>query len=218
MGYHRAGFDVVGVDIAHQKNYPFEFHRGDALEFAVKHGREFDAIHASPPCQAYTSMRSMPNTRKDRPDLVGPTRDLLVASGKPFVIENVPGSPLRSASLLCGTQFGLGVDEFELRRHRWFECSFLLLTTPCRHSRRTLAVYGNHGGRRRVTANIYGHSGGSSKRDYRTPRVSAAQGKAAMGIDWMTWAELAQAIPPAYTEFVGRQLLERWKGAGDGRG
>ena len=90
MGYHRAGFDVVGVDKEPMKRYPFEFHQGDALEYLAEHGHEFDAIHASPPCQAYCSLKSMPNAKK-HPELVEPTRALLKASGKPWVIENVIG-------------------------------------------------------------------------------------------------------------------------------
>jgi len=207
VGYHRAGFDVVGVDHKPQPRYPFTFIQADALETLRSIGDRFDAIHASPPCQAYTSMRSMPNTKGEYPDLVDAVRYALEQAKLPYVIENVAGAPLRSPTLLCGTMFGLGTEEFELRRHRWFECSFLLLTKPCRHQRRCMGVYGNHGGRRRV-AGIYGHAGGRSKRGNWTKRISAAEGCAAMGIDWMVWRELAQAIPPTYTQYIGNQLRE----------
>jgi len=215
MGYSRAGFDVVGVDIKHQKNYPFEFIQGDALDYLREHGAEFDAIHASPPCQAYTSLQRMPNTRKDHPQLVDATREALEATGLPWVIENVPGAPLIEPAVLCGTMFGLGDDELELRRHRLFETNWEMGLTPqcCHTKKRSCAVYGNHGGRHRRVAQITGDSGGTSTRDKWTPRVSAAQGRAVMGIEWMTWAELAQAIPPAFTEFIGRRLMVELCGA-----
>ena len=125
MGYHRAGFtEIVGVDNRPQKNYPFTFVQGDALEYLAAHGAAFDVIHASPPCQKYTTLRGMWNHKPDHPDLVDPTRQLLRALGKPSVIENVPGAPLRrGAVMLCGTMFGLGTADgrAELRRHRYFE-------------------------------------------------------------------------------------------------
>lgn len=234
MGYSRAGFEVVGVDIKHQKRYPFEFHQGDALRYVAEHWREFDAIHASPPCQAFTALRTMPNA-KEHPDLVWPTRLLLIASGLPYVIENVPGAPLTPSVILCGTMFGLGVRDAELRRHRLFECNWEVGLTPqCQHGsrsatvsvfgsdgiagferkrRRTITVCGEHGAagmskkRQASVVQVQGHSGGSSARDGYY-QFNVADRRAAMGIDWMTNAELAQAIPPAYTEFLGRRLLE----------
>jgi DNA (cytosine-5)-methyltransferase 1 len=209
MGYSRAGFEVVGVDLHPQKRYPFEFHQGDALEFLAEHGGPFDAIHASPPCQAHSCLRHMPNTRKDHPHMIEPTRAALLAIARPYVIENVVGAPLIDPLLLCGTMFGLVMGDGELRRHRLFESSIPLCTPGCcQHTAsRTIGVYGNSGGRRRYTVVITGHSGEHSNRDW-TPRVSVTQAREAMGIDWMTFAELAQAIPPAYTEFIGRQLLD----------
>src|SRR5690348_16558972 len=118
MGYHRAGFEVVGVDIKPQKNYPFEFHQADALEFLKIHGHEFDAIHASPPCQRYSVGRHIHQSGGNHPDLVHPTRSLLEATGKPWVIENVMGSPVAGVTL-CDLMFGLKV-----LRHRLFETSF----------------------------------------------------------------------------------------------
>jgi len=212
MGYYRAGFDVVGVDIKPQPHYPFRFVQGDALNPPVDLSR-FDAIHASPPCQAHSALKSMWNAREHL-DLIEPTRAMLEGSGLPYVIENVPGAPLKHLTVLCGTSFGLGVGDAELRRHRLFETSFCIgLVPPCAHySRgRVIGFYGGHGrDRRRVkpaTIGVYGHGGGSSKRDG-TRQFNVAERREAMGIEWMTGAELSQAIPPAYTEFIGRQLLE----------
>lgn len=133
MGYHRAGFEVVGVDIKPQPRFPFEFHQGDALEFCERHGHEFDAIHASPPCQAFTSLRNSWNA-KTHPNLLPQTRELLYRCGRRFVIENVPGAPLVNPFLLCGTMFRLGCEGAELRRHRYFESPGLsVLAPPCEH-------------------------------------------------------------------------------------
>lgn len=211
MGYHRAGFEVVGVDIAPQPRYPFEFHQGDALEFLADHGHEFDAIHASPPCQAHTALKTMHNA-KQHIDLIPDTRALLERIAKPWIIENVMGSTLGSAVMLCGTMFGLGTDDAELRRHRVFESSHVLLGLECKHGRRNVVgVYGGHvRNRKRVrTIGIYGEECRDSRRkhDKSCPDFSIQQGREAMGIDWMTIAELSQAIPPAYTEYLGKQLL-----------
>ena len=139
MGYHRAGFDVVGVDIAPQPNYPFEFHQGDALEYLEAHGREFDAIHASPPCQSFLNLGAVNKSlgrKYDYPNLVEPTRELLLASGKPFIIENVVGAPLHDPVQICGT----GLD-LPLRRHRRFESNFPLEGVACAHHRFTVPRY-----------------------------------------------------------------------------
>lgn len=226
MGYHRAGFDeIVGVDIKPQKRYPFTFVQGDALEYVAAHGQEFDAIHASPPCQAFTVLRAMWNAR-EHPNLVAPTRDCLTATGRPYVIENVPGAPLFEPIMLCGSMFGLGTGDAELRRHRLFELQgFTVLTPRCQHYTRALVigVYGGHGRDRRRTVGVYGdgngrdyrkhpatasvsgHAGGASVRDG-CQQFSTAQRREAMGIEWMTGEELSQAIPPAYTEFIGHEL------------
>jgi DNA (cytosine-5)-methyltransferase 1 len=192
MGYHRAGFDVIGVDLAPQPNYPFEFHQADALMFPTK---GFDAIHASPPCQAHTSLRDMWNA-KQHPDLVGVTRELLQAARVPYVIENVPGAPLAAWIMLCGSAFGLGIPDAQLRRHRLFEPSpgLWLMSPPCQHSGPVIGVYGGHGRDRRRKVN--------------TQNFTVQQRREAMGIDWMNGTELSQAIPPAYTEYIGTQLLE----------
>lgn len=199
MGYHRAGFDVVGVDIEPQPRYPFEFHQADAFEFVEQHGHEFDAIHASPPCQAYSRTFAMSN--KKHPDLIDKTRIRLLATGKPFVIENVIGAPLENPLLLCGSMFGLGVI-----RHRLFECRPPIWFPPgpcqCKHGGATGARSRRSGKGRTVSlvldnlrfVTVCGN-------DY-----LADEGRAAMGIDWMPKKDLSQAIPPAYTEWIGKQL------------
>jgi DNA (cytosine-5)-methyltransferase 1 len=212
MGYHRAGFtEIVGVDIKPQPRYPFTFVQGDALKPPVRL-EDFDAIHASPPCQAHTSMKTMPDAR-EHPDLVPATRALLAASGLPYAIENVHGAPLIYPVRLCGTAFGLGCDDAELRRHRMFESNVPMLAPPCQHGKRaTLGVYGGHlrNRKRRVrTVGVYGEGVRDSvrKRDRGVADFGVEQGREAMGIAWMTLAELCQAIPPAYTEFIGLQLI-----------
>jgi DNA (cytosine-5)-methyltransferase 1 len=198
MGYHRAGFDVVGVDIDPQPNYPFEFHQADALEFLIEHGHEFDAIHASPPCQSYLNLgavnRALGRTY-EHPDLVAITREELIASGKPYVIENVEGAPLHGAVRICGT----GLHR-PLRRHRLFESNREIVGIPCAHRRYTEPKY---------------WTGWRPKGEYRLSTVVQVYGNAggrehwpdAMGIDWMTPREMCEAIPPDYTEHIGRQLV-----------
>jgi DNA (cytosine-5)-methyltransferase 1 len=200
MGYHRAGFDVVGVDINPQPHYPFEFIQADWAEplyilpgMWEREGRPY-AIHASPPCQAYSAMTKRWARSDEHPDLIGPVREHLEAIGAPFVIENVVGAPLVNATMLCGSMFGLGAEGYQLRRHRLFEPHGFDLWPPagCNHEGQALPVYG--------------HPGGSSKRDgLKFPGTSAW--KAGMGIDWMTTPELTESIPPAFTEWVGAVLL-----------
>lgn len=214
MGYFRAGFEVVGVDIAKQPRYPFEFHQADALEYAAAHGHEFDAIHASPPCQDASIMRRGRWQDREHPKLIEPTRERLVRSGKPYVIENVVGAKLINPIVLCGTMFQLQTDHgSQLRRHRLFECPWLdgILIHPCAHNEGSaIGVYGGgqHPARRRpATITVDSNSGGSSVRDG-IVMFSTKERCQAMGIDWMTGKELSQAIPPAYTEWIGRQLME----------
>lgn len=212
MGYHRAGFEVVGVDLRPQPRYPFEFIEADVLSLDPAFIAGFDAIHASPPCQAHTAMKTMHNA-KEHLDLVPETRALLNASGRPWIMENVVGAPLLDPILLCGTMFGLGVEDAELRRHRLFETSFSIPLHPeCQHgARATIGVYGGHvrNRQRARTIGIYGEGARDSRRkfDKGVPDFTSDQGRAAMGIDWMTLAELSQAIPPAYTEWLGHQLM-----------
>lgn len=194
-GYHDAGFEVVGVDIEPQPRYPFEFIRADAIEFAAAYGSQFDAIHASPPCQRYASITRTARTQDKHPDLIVPTREILLQSGKPYVIENVPGARrlLRNPLMLCGTMFGLLVI-----RHRYFELSFDLWWPPqcCQHERKTV----NCGRPVDEDLNYITVAGHFSN-------VPFAQ--KAMRIDWMGQDELREAIPPAYTEFIGRHLLQQ---------
>lgn len=205
MGYHRAGFtEIVGVDIEPQPRYPFTFVHGDAIEYLKRHGNEFDFIHASPPCQRYSSgTRAWKGRAKQHPDLIGPVRDLLIG-GPPWVIENVVGSPLINPITICGLALGIAV-----KRHRLFESSEKLAGTQCPkgHKGNFLDAMGidssSVGGKQWVT--VYG-GGGKASVDTRR-RASAGLAAAAMGIDWMIRDELSQAIPPAYTEFIGRQLL-----------
>ncbi len=201
MGYHRAGFEVVGVDLVPQTHYPFEFHQADALEYLRRHGAEFDVIHASPPCQHASSLRHL-HPQKMYPSLISPTREAMVALGRPWVIENVPGADLFGPITLCGSAFNLGAHcsdglWHQLRRHRLFETSIGILSPACRHEGRPVGVYGNGGGNadRGRLPGINGYAGRAGER------------REAMGIDWMTRGELSQAIPPAYTEYIGRRVL-----------
>lgn len=220
MGYYRAGFDVVGIDIKPMPRYPFEFHQADALEYCAAHGAEFDAIHASPPCQLYSTMTNgrWQDRLQNHPDLIKPTRDLLIAIGKPFDIENVEGarSKLINPILLCGTMFGLKTKSgSQLRRHRYFEVRDLFLWTPtCQHdSGSAIGVYGggqNPARKRPATIGVWGHAGGASNRDGLI-QFGTQDRRDAMGIDWMSGDELSEAIPPAYTEFIGKHLIEALK-------
>src|SRR3989337_2338587 len=145
MGYHLAGMEVVGVDIDPQPKYPFAFVQADALEYLAAHGHEFDFIHASPPCQKWSIITKC-GGNIDHPDLIDPVRELLQRSGKPWVIENVPGSPLRDPIMLCGTMFGLGTSRgYILRRHRYFEIPALghVLTPTCQHTGYSISVAGH---------------------------------------------------------------------------
>lgn len=198
MGYYRAGFQVTGVDIAPQPNYPKElnFVCADALMLDMEYLESFDVIHASPPCQKWVGWQNIGKARggkNDHLDLIAPTRALLQQVGRPWVIENGTNAPVVGITL-CGSSFGLNVV-----RHRTFESSELLLQpSACLHSGLELAVYGKLDGRR-----VYTRADGSEQRN--PDSLEAAQ--AGMGIDWMAWDELREAIPPAYTEFIGRQLI-----------
>jgi DNA (cytosine-5)-methyltransferase 1 len=195
-GYSLAGFEVVGVDHLPQPNYPFRLIQSDALETLqslLKIGVDYyDAIHASPPCQAFSAYRrARPG---DYESLIEPTRELLKETGLPYVIENVPGAPLIEPIQLCGTSF----PHLEIRRHRLFECSFPIEGLACNHGRLTERKY----------------PGSSNRPNGRTVcnigewRVPLDQQKVATDIDWMTREELAQSIPPAYTEYIGTRLKD----------
>ena len=191
MGYAiaaGAGFEITGVDKDPQPRYPFKFIQADAIEYLRDHWQEYDVIHASPPCQKNSTMTK--GLWKDRldshPELIAPTRELLVKSRKPYIIENVPTAPLINPVVLCGSMFGIGV-----RRHRLFETSFPMIAPSC-----------NHKAQGKVVA-VYGHSGGSSKRDG-IKFGGVESWKVAMDIHWMIGAELAEAVPPAYTAYIAK--------------
>lgn len=205
-GYQRAGFHVVGVDLAEQPNYcGDDFYRRDALD-VMESGwwASFDAIHASPPCQAYTQARHI-HGRTDHPDLVAPTREALKKSRLPYVIENVPGAPLLDPVVLCGRAFGLNV-----KRHRLFESNVALLVPPCPkgHPGDWLTIFGSLTRSRQW--NVPNPQPGKRKQDF--VRKTLQEGLDAMGVDWpMTQAELSEAIPPIYTEHIGGQLMSYLK-------
>lgn len=210
VGYSRAGFEVVGVDLNPMPHYPFEFHQADALTYLAEHGQEFDAIHASPPCQAYSVTKHSHSIAY--PELIEPVRDLLIEFGVPWVIENVVGAPLISPLVLCGTMFDLTAYDpvteltLELRRHRLFESTAnLAAPKPCHHGVHQVGgVYG--GGSSKRSADRTDWPKGKPGRGGYTPRAAVRQ--TLMGIDWMNRDELSESIPPAYTEHIGRQLIE----------
>jgi DNA (cytosine-5)-methyltransferase 1 len=194
-GYQQAGFYVVGVDIKDQPRYcGDEFIKADAMSVSLT---GFDVIHASPPCQKHSALRHL-HPEKEYECWISRAREALRNSGKPYVIENVPGAPLVRPIQLCGSAFGLRV-----RRHRHFESNVPLWDAQCAHwlQDETIDVSGTGG--RRINSRPDDHGGNKN-----APR-NLADGRDAMGISWMTRKELAQAIPPAYTEYIGRQLIER---------
>lgn len=207
MGYSRAGFDVVGVDLVPQPRYPFAFVQGDALEYLTAHGHEYDAIHTSPPCQVHSTMTKGRWPDRWHLDLVAATRSALktLQHKVPFVIENVPTAPLINPITLCGTMFGLRTSRGnQLRRHRLFEVwpSIVGLAPECQHNGvSAIGVYGGgqHPMRRTRRRALDLTAGGAD--------FGIKERRQAMGIDWMTSAELNQAIPPAYTEFIGLALM-----------
>ena len=192
MGYSRAGFEVVGIDNELQKHYPFEFHQADAIEYLIRHWREFDAIHASPPCQDH--IRSYTPYNHGTGYLLSDTRNELLKIARIWVIENVPGAPMLAHYRLCGCMFGLP----KLRRERWFETSWngFSLRAPCQHLEPIVTVVG------------HGIPSGSYYLNKIDGYEYSKLAKKAMGIDWMTRDELAQAIPPAYTEYIGQIMLD----------
>ena len=204
MGYSRAGFEVVGVDIVAQPHYPFEFIQDDALFFAAHVPVRFDAIHASPPCQHYSfAARLNPGSRDKHPDLIARVRELLLETGLPYVIENVEGARawLRNPYLLCGSMVGI-----EVRRHRLFECSFPMLVPSCHHDlelqrpQRYISTT-TSAGTKRLRGIVNAAATGSNE--------NMANLKRAMGVTWMVERRgITEAIPPAYTELIGAQLLQ----------
>lgn len=200
MGYSRAGFEVVGVDIDPQPRFPFEFIQSDALTLDMEFIKSFDVIHASPPCQSYSDLAKRNGNAHEWPRLVEPVRELLINSGKPYVMENVEGAPLLNPIVLCGTMFkGLRVI-----RHRLFESNIPLITPPhgkhpiCHTFDKRKRQYGKTN---EMTDFVSVTGGGNCT-------VRAASD--AMGIDWMTKNEMNEAIPPVYTEYIGKQLMKHF--------
>lgn len=191
MGIHRAGFDVTGVDLNPQPRYPFEFIQGDALTFDLA---GYDFVWASPPCQRYTMVQNAAKNAEAHPDLVAPVREKLEAWGGLWIMENVVGAPLRNPAMICGLSLGLKV-----KRHRLFESNMLLLTPPCpSHKEDYYVIFGHEVRNRR-----HGDAAGRKNK--------IAEGRKAMGIDWMTRGELSEAIPPAYSELLASQVLRMLK-------
>ena len=207
MGYHRAGFDVTGVDNRPQPRYPFTFIQADAMTFPLD---GFDAIHASPPCQAFTQMSARwrgKGTKADiHPDLLTPTLAILRTLGLPYIVENVQGAKahMRATLVLHGGMFRLGVH-----RPRLFEANVLILAVRTPQTLSPLGVYGakpdGH------TTYRYRDNGNYKGKSLIRTAKSVEEAREAMGIDWMTWDEIREAIPPAYTEYIGAQLLEHLK-------
>lgn len=197
IGYSRAGFEVVGIDIDPQPKYPLPFIQADAMTLDPKFMAMFDAIHASPPCQSYSDLAKRNGNADEWPRLIEPVRDILVRSGLPYIIENVDGAPLLNPVVLCGTMFkGLRV-----LRHRLFETNFLVLVPPHgKHPRcHTMDKRKSHYGKTDDMLDFVSVNGGGN--------CSVAAARDAMGIGWMNKNELNEAIPPAYTQFIGEQLI-----------
>jgi DNA (cytosine-5)-methyltransferase 1 len=193
-GYVDAGFDVVGVDLKPQPRYPYKFIQADAIEcignlIATGAVDDFDAIHASPPCQAFSKLsNSAPGTKERYPNLMPQTRELLRATNKPYVIENVPGAPLNATVILCGTSFSL-----RLRLHRLFETSFPVTQLACDHSSYVINP-ANADGRARIRTEFPG-------------RLLEPFWRETKGVSWMNGHEGREAIPPVYTKYIGQHLL-----------
>lgn len=191
-GYARAGFEVTGIDVKHGKRYPHTYIRGDVRDYLdVEYLSQFDVIAASPPCQTFSATKHLRNAQgksTNKINMIPEVRDALIASGKPYVIENVPNAPLINPIQLCGSGFGLKV-----RRHRLFESNVPIIGHTCDHKAQGKPV-GIYGSMRDEIPN-----GGHTAK-------TMAEANEAMGIDWMIWSELVESIPPAYTEFIGKQL------------
>lgn len=198
-GYSLAGFDVTGIDRDVQPEYPLRFVQADALEYVAAHGREYDFIHASPPCQHFTKYRNCrKNLKASYEDLIVETCDALIATGRPYVIENVVGAPLLNPITLCGSMFGLDV-----RRHRLFESNIALAQPVCDHS-----VWQPNrfpGGRSRERGNARVLCRGTVEVGrWNIPLVTQQR---AMGIDWISDVrKLSESVPPAYMRFIGAQM------------
>lgn len=193
-GYARAGLTPTGVDLKHQARYPYEFHQGDAIDYVKAHGDVYDAIHASPPCQAHSHAQQI--MQNEHPDLIAPTREALEATGKPYIIENVVGAPLHSPALLCGHTLGLRTF-----RHRIFETNWPY--TPPAHAAHpaTTVKMG-----RALKPGDYYHAVGNF--------ISVDYVRDDLGVPWMTREGIRECIPPTYTAHIGAQLVAHLAGEG----
>ena len=201
-GYSQAGFDVLGIDIDPQPNFPFEFIQADALTLGREFLTSFDVIHASPPCQSYSVLAKRTGTGDAWPRLIEPVREMLIASGAPYVIENVVGAPLCDPVTLCGTMF----PELRVLRPRLFETNFDVVPPPHpRHPKvHTRDRRKAHYGKTNEWMDYVQVTGGGN--------CSVAAARDAMGIDWMTKKELNESIPPAYTRYIGFELMRHLVG------
>lgn len=195
-GYARAGFEVTGIDIKHGKRYPHNYIKGDVRDYLDQEFlSKFDVIAASPPCQTHSATKHLRNAQgknTSKIDMIPEVRQALISSGKPYIIENVQGSPLIDPIILCGSAFNLKV-----RRHRLFESNIDIEGTVCRHKEQGKPV-GIYGSMRDEIPN-----GGHTAK-------TMDEAKEAMGIDWMIWSELVESIPPIYTEHIGKQIIDRF--------
>ena len=196
-GYVRAGFEVVGVDIDPQPNFPFEFIQADAMALPMKFLKSFDAIHASPPCQSYSDLAKRNRNAHEWPRLIEPVRAMLIKTGLPYIIENVDNAPLLNAVTLCGTMF----PRLRVLRHRLFEANFEIIPPPHKKHPKvhTFDKRKSHYGKTDDMRDFVQVTGGGN--------CSIAAARDAMGIGWMNKGEINESIPPAYTEFVGKELL-----------
>jgi DNA (cytosine-5)-methyltransferase 1 len=191
-GYTAAGFDVTGIDLKHGKRYPYTYIKGNVSDYLNnQYLQQFDVIHASPPCQTHSITQHLRNAQgksTSKIDMIPEVRAALIASGVPYIIENVPGSPLINPVQLCGSSFNLKV-----RRHRLFESNIKLKGSICNHKAqgKPVGVYGS------LNDEIPG--GGHTAK-------TLQQARSAMGIEWALWGELVEAIPPVYTEYLGKQI------------
>ena len=202
IGYSLAGFEVVGVDIRPQPNYPLQFIQADALKLDMKFIASFDAVHASPPCQSYSDLAKRNGNADKWPRLIEPVRKMLRRSGLPYVMENVEGAPLLNPVVLCGTMF----PKLRVLRHRLFETNFEMIPPPHKKHPKvhTFDKRKSHYGKTDEWKDFVQVTGGGN--------CTLAAARDAMSIDWMSKGEINESIPPAYTQFVGRHLMQNLTG------
>jgi len=194
QGYADAGFEVTGIDVKHGKRYPFTYIRGDVRDYLnPEFLQQFDVIAASPPCQTFSATKHLRNAQgksTSKVNMIPEVREALIASGKPYVIENVPNAPLINPVQVCGSAFDLKV-----RRHRLFESNIFLTGSWCDHKNqgKPIGIYGS-------MRDEIPHGGHTAK--------TMPEAHDAMGIDWMIWGELVESIPPAYTRYIGMQICD----------